>query len=205
MSSTEREALDAGDTWWETELFRGRPDWRQLLDFQYTSLTEAEQSFLDHEVREVCALMDDWKADFEDRDLPPEVWKVLKEKKFFAMLIEPEHGGLGFSSLAQSAVVTRLATRSISLAVTVMVPNSLGPGELLQKYGTEAQKADWLPRWPQATRSRASVSPVPRRVPMPPRCRIPAWSATASTRVARCSGSASISRSAGSPWHRSPR
>ena len=145
MSSTEREALEAGDVWWEAEMFRGRPEWDKLLDFPYTQLTAEEQRFLDHEVEEVCRMVDDWKAEFEDKDLTPEVWQYLKDHGFFAMLIKKEFGGLGFSSAAQSAVVTKLATKSISLAVTVMVPNSLGPGELLMYYGTKEQQQQWLP------------------------------------------------------------
>ena len=145
MSDTEREALEAGDTWWEAEMFRGRPEWDKLLDFPYTALTPAEQSFLDNEVETVCRMTDDWKTEFEDKDLTPEVWQYLKDKGFFAMLIKKEFGGLGFSSAAQSAVVTKLATKSITLAVTVMVPNSLGPGELLMYYGTKEQQQKWLP------------------------------------------------------------
>ena len=145
MSSTEREALEAGDVWWEAEMFRGRPEWDKLLDFPYTQLTAQETSFLDTEVEEVCRMVDDWKCEFEDKDLTPEVWQYLKDKGFFAMLIKKEFGGLGFSSAAQSAVVTKLATKSITLAVTVMVPNSLGPGELLMYYGTPEQQKQWLP------------------------------------------------------------
>ncbi len=145
MSSTEREALEAGDVWWEAELFRGRPDWKKLMDFQYTALTPEEQSFLDNECETLCKLCDDWKVEFEHKDLPPDVWTYIREKKFFAMLIKKEYGGLGFSANAQSAVVTKLATKSITMAVTVMVPNSLGPGELLMHYGTDAQKQQWLP------------------------------------------------------------
>ena len=135
MSSTEREALEAGDTWWEAEMFRGRPDWNKLLAFKYTQLTPEEQSFLDNECEELCKLCDDWKIEFEDKDLPEEVWAYIREKKFLAMLIKKEYGGLGFSANAQSAVVTKLATKSIAMAVTVMVPNSLGPGELLLASG----------------------------------------------------------------------
>ena len=145
LSSTEREALEAGEPWWEAEMFRGRPQWQTLLDFEYTPLTAEEQSFLDNEVETVCKMMDDWKADFEDKDLSPEVWAYIKQHKFFAMLIKKEFGGLGFSARAQSDVVTKLATKSISLAVTVMVPNSLGPGELLMHYGTKEQQRQWLP------------------------------------------------------------
>ena len=145
MSSTEREALEAGDVWWEAEMFRGRPEWDKLLDFPYTKLTPVEQAFLDTEVEEVCKMVDDWKCEFEDKDLTPEVWQYLKDKGFFAMLIKKEFGGLGFSAYAQSCVVTKLATKSIALAVTVMVPNSLGPGELLMYYGTKEQQKQWLP------------------------------------------------------------
>jgi acyl-CoA dehydrogenase len=145
MSSTEREALEAGDVWWEAEMFRGRPNWKKLLDFKYTPLTPEEQSFLDNECEELCKLCDDWKIEYELKDLPPEVWAYIREKKFLAMLIKKEFGGLGFSANAQSAVVTKLATKSISMAVTVMVPNSLGPGELLMHYGTKEQQQKWLP------------------------------------------------------------
>ncbi len=145
MSSTEREALEAGDVWFEAEMFRGRPDWSKLLSFRYTALTKEEKSFLDTECETLCKLVDDWKIEFEDKDLPPEAWQYIKDKGFFAMLIKKEYGGLGFSAAAQSAVVTKLATKSITMAVTVMVPNSLGPGELLMHYGTDAQKRQWLP------------------------------------------------------------
>jgi len=145
MSSTEREALEAGDVWLEAEMFRGRPDWNKLLSFRYTQLSADEQRFLDNECETLCKLVDDWKIEFEDKDLPPEAWQYIKDKGFFSMLIKKEYGGLGFSAAAQSAVVTKLATKSITLAVTVMVPNSLGPGELLMHYGTDEQKQQWLP------------------------------------------------------------
>lgn len=145
MSSTEREALEAGDVWWEAEMFRGRPNWKKLLEFKYTRLTREEQSFLDNECEELCKMVDDWRVEFEDKDLSPEVWQYIKDKGFMAMLIKKEYGGLGFSAVAQSAVVTKLATKSITLAVTVMVPNSLGPGELLMHYGTKEQQKKWLP------------------------------------------------------------
>lgn len=145
MTSTEREALEAGDVWWEGEMFRGKPDWNKLMSFKLTELTAEEQSFIDNECEELCKMMDEWKV-MEDKDLPKEVWDYMREKRFFAMLISKEWGGLGFSAYAQSCVVTKLATRSIVGAVTVMVPNSLGPGELLMHYGTEQQKKDILPK-----------------------------------------------------------
>lgn len=146
MSDTERIAISAGDTWWETQLFRGRPDWAQLMSFECTRLTEAEQRFLDHQCQVVCGMLDDWTVDFSSKDLPAEVWDYLRDQRFFGMLIKKSYGGLEFSAAAQSAIVTKLATRSIALAVTVMVPNSLGPAELLQRYGTEEQRQMWLPR-----------------------------------------------------------
>ncbi len=145
MTSTEREALEAGDVWWEAEMFRGKPDWPKLLNFKRTELTEKEQSFLDNEVETLCSMIDDWKIHHEDHDLSPELWAYIRENGFMSMLISKEWGGLGFSAYAQSCVVTKIATRSIAVSVTVMVPNSLGPGELLMHYGTDEQKQEWLP------------------------------------------------------------
>ena len=145
MSDTEREALEAGATWWETEMFRGKPDWSYLLNFKRTQLTEEERSFLDNETDTLCSMLDEWEILNERHDIPPEGWDYIREHKFFAMLIPKEHGGLGFSALAQSTIVAKIASRSLTTAVTVMVPNSLGPGELLVHYGTKAQQDKWLP------------------------------------------------------------
>lgn len=145
MTSTEREALEAGDVWWEAEMFRGKPDWPKLLNFKRTVLTDREQSFLDNEVETLCSMIDDWKIQHEDHDLSPEIWSYIRDNGFMSMLISKEWGGLGFSAYAQSCVVTKIATRSIAVSVTVMVPNSLGPGELLMHYGTDEQKQSWLP------------------------------------------------------------
>ncbi|RJS91958.1 acyl-CoA dehydrogenase [Salinisphaera sp. Q1T1-3] len=145
MGATEKEAIDAGEVWWEGEMFRGRPDWQQLLDFKLTELTTAEQSFLDNETETLCAMIDDWQVNFELKDLPEDVWQYIRDNRFFAMLIPQDKGGLGFSAYAQSCVVAKIATRSLTAAVTVMVPNSLGPGELLVHYGTESQQNTWLP------------------------------------------------------------
>ena len=146
LSPTERQALQAGDTWWDASLFSGSPDWQSLLDTPPARLTEAEQAFLDGPCAELCEMIDDWKITWEWRDLPPEVWSFLRDNRFFGMIIPEEHGGLGFSAFAHSEVIRRISTRSVTAAVTVMVPNSLGPGELLLQYGTDAQKAHWLPR-----------------------------------------------------------
>ena len=146
MSDTEREAIDAGTVWWDGELFSGRPDWQRLLSVPIPRLSDEERSFLDGPVEALCAMLDDWVITQELQDLPPEAWQFIKEKGFFGMIIPERYGGLGFSALAHSEVVTKLTTRSGSAAVTVMVPNSLGPAELLLHYGTEAQKDHYLPR-----------------------------------------------------------
>jgi acyl-CoA dehydrogenase len=144
MSDTERIALEAGTVWWDGDLFSGRPDWQKLLDFQVPPLTEAERTFLEGPTEELCALIDDWQI-AQLRDLPLEVWEFLKRRRFFGMIIPKEYGGLGFSAIAHSAIITKISSRSITVAVTVMVPNSLGPGELLLHYGTEEQKRRYLP------------------------------------------------------------
>ncbi len=146
ISVTEREAIEAGNTWWEKELFNGRPEWRTLLAIPKPVLTQEEQDFLNNQVDQLCSMLDDWNIIFSERDLPEAVWQYLKNEKFFGMVIPKKYGGLGFSALLHSTVVTKIATRSISAAVNTMVPNSLGPAELLQHYGTEEQKSHYLPR-----------------------------------------------------------
>jgi acyl-CoA dehydrogenase len=145
MGDTERIALEAGTVWWDGELFSGSPDWKKLLEFQCKPLSARERAFLDGPVEELCGMVEEWRVEGEG-DLPPEVWRFIKEKKFFGMIIPEEFGGLGFSALANSAVVTKISSRSVAAAVTVMVPNSLGPAELLLHYGTEEQKRHFLPR-----------------------------------------------------------
>lgn len=146
MSATEREAIDAGTVWWDGELFSGHPDWSKLRNFPKPKLTPEEQAFLDGPVEELCAMLDEWKIRHELVDLPPEVWRFIRENGFFGIIIPKEHGGLGFSALAHSAIVTKISTRSSATAVTVMVPNSLGPAELLLRYGTDEQKKKYLRR-----------------------------------------------------------
>jgi acyl-CoA dehydrogenase len=146
MSDTEREALEAGDVWWDADLFTGNPDWNKLLKVAPATLTEEEQAFMTGPVDRLCEMIDDWKINWELRDLPPEVWDFIKREKFFGMIIPKEYGGLGFSPYAHSEVVRKISSRSVVAAVTVMVPNSLGPGELLMKFGTDEQRQRWLPR-----------------------------------------------------------
>ncbi len=145
MSDTEREALEAGDIWWDADLFTGSPDWAKLLAVKPATLTAEEQAFMDGPVNELCAMLDDWKINWELRDLPPDVWDFIKQKRFFGMIIPKEFGGLGFSPYAHSEIVRKVSTRSVAAAVTVMVPNSLGPGELLMRFGTPEQQQKWLP------------------------------------------------------------
>ncbi len=146
MSDTEREALEAGTVWWDAELFSGKPDWERLLNQPHTHLSTREQAFLNGPVETLCKMLDDWKITHEDQDLPPEVWDYLRKERFFGLIIPEEYGGLGFSAQAHSDVVIKISSRSIVAAVTVMVPNSLGPGKLLLHYGTPSQRKYYLPR-----------------------------------------------------------
>lgn len=146
ISQTEREAIDAGDTYWEADLFCGSPDWKKLHAIKKPTLNPEEQTFLDNQVETLCGMLNDWEVVQEQHDLPPSVWDYLKKEKFFGLVVEKKYGGLGFSALAHSSIVTKIATRSFSAAINTMVPNSLGPGELLHRYGTDAQKSYYLPR-----------------------------------------------------------
>lgn len=146
ISDTEREALEAGTTWWEAELFTGNPDWRFLRDTPSAKLSEEEQAYLDGPVEQLCDLLDDWKITNEDFDLSPQAWDFIREHSFFGMIIPKAYGGLEFSAYAHSCVVMKVASRSIAAGVTVMVPNSLGPGKLLLEYGTQEQRDYYLPR-----------------------------------------------------------
>jgi acyl-CoA dehydrogenase len=145
LGDTERIALDAGTVWWDADLFSGRPDWNKLTAFQVPPIRPEEQAFIDNEVEELCRLIDDWEV-FQQRDLPPHIWQFLKEKRFFGMIVPRAFGGLEMSHIGHARVVTKIASRSVTCAVTVMVPNSLGPAELLVHYGTEEQKQYFLPR-----------------------------------------------------------
>lgn len=146
MSSTEREALEAGTVWWDGELFTGKPDWSKLLGAKAPCLSAEEQAFLDGPCEELCRMVDDFDITHRRADLPPEIWEFLKSRGFFAMIIQKKYGGLEFSAYAHSCVLAKLSSRSAVLSSTVAVPNSLGPGELLQHYGTEDQKNHYLPR-----------------------------------------------------------
>ncbi|MSQ89129.1 MAG: acyl-CoA dehydrogenase [Betaproteobacteria bacterium] len=146
MSQTEKEAIDAGTVWWDGDLFSGKPDWNKLLAIPAPRLSAEEQAFLDGPCETVCAMTNDWEVTHERYDLPPQVWQYLKDQGFLGMIIPKKYGGLGFSAIGHSAVVMKLSTRSNALSVSVMVPNSLGPAELLLHYGTEEQKNYYLPR-----------------------------------------------------------
>jgi len=145
ISKTEQEAIDAGTVWIEGELFSGKPDFRKILAEPYPGLSDVEQAFLDGPVQELCEMVDDWDV-FLRKDLSPESWELLKKHRFFGMIIPKEYGGHGFSASANSAVVGKVSAANAVLGITVMVPNSLGPAELLIHYGTEAQKNHYLPR-----------------------------------------------------------
>lgn len=146
MSQTERDAIEAGTVWWESELFRGNPDWSKLMSTPVAELNAKEQAFLDGPTNELCAMLDDWEITYEHNDLPPHIWDFIKKNKFFGIVIPEEYGGLGFSAYGHSAIVTRISARSVTAGSTVMVPNSLGPAELLLHYGTDEQRNHFLPR-----------------------------------------------------------
>src|SRR4029077_9081007 len=146
MSQTEREALEAGTVWWDGELFTGAPKWSKLLAAKAPALSAEEQAFLDGPCEELCRMLDDWNITHELGDMPPQVWDSLKSRGFFAMIIPKKYGGLEFSAYAHSCVLAKISSRSATVSSTVAVPNSLGPAELLNHYGTEEQKNYYLPR-----------------------------------------------------------
>ncbi len=146
LSNTEKEAMEAGSVWWDGELFSGTPHWQTLLDYPKPSLSDEEQRFIDTKLQTLLSMLNDYQIVQQQKDLPPEVWQYLRREKFFALIISKQYGGLDFSAHANSTIVAQIATRSLSAAVCVMVPNSLGPGELLTHYGTQQQKDYWLPR-----------------------------------------------------------
>ncbi|MDH3288914.1 MAG: acyl-CoA dehydrogenase [Betaproteobacteria bacterium] len=149
VSQTEQDALDAGTVWWDGEIFSGNPDWNKLLSYPKPTLSADEQAFLDGPVEELCRMLNDWQVTRELCDLPPQAWQFIREKGFIGLIIPKQYGGLGFSALAHSEIVMKLTTRASTAAITVMVPNSLGPAELLLHYGTESQKDYYLPRLAQ--------------------------------------------------------
>jgi acyl-CoA dehydrogenase len=146
VSATEQEALDAGTIGFDAELFSGRPDWARLRAVPPITLTAEEQAFLDGPTEELCRMIDDWQVRHNEREIPEEIWTFVKSHGLLGMLISKAHGGLGFSPQAQSLVLGKIASRSPDVVTIVMVPNSLGPGELIEKYGTEQQKHYYLPR-----------------------------------------------------------
>jgi len=146
LSPTEQQAIEAGDVWWDAQLFSGHPDWKAFSEIAPCAFSADEQAFLDGPVAQLCRMLDDWDISWKRYDLPDQVWVFLKQHRFFGMIIPAEYGGLGFSAYAHSEVVRRISVRSVTAGVTVMVPNSLGPGELLMQFGTQAQRDYWLPR-----------------------------------------------------------
>jgi acyl-CoA dehydrogenase len=146
MSKTEQEALTAGSVWWDRELYSGKPNWSRLLNLSPCKLSQREQEYLDGPVQQLCDRLDDWRITHKDQDLPKEIWDFIKQSGMFGMIIPTSYGGLGFSAYAHSQVVMKITSRSIAAAVTVMVPNSLGPAKLIHRYGTKEQKKHYLKR-----------------------------------------------------------
>ena len=144
MSKTEQEALDAGNVWWDGELFSGNPNWDHLLQYPKSELSNEERAYIGGPVEELCQMLDDWQITHHDQAMPPKVWEFIKDSGLFGMIIPKSYGGLEFSALAHSTIVMKIASKSIAAAVTVMVPNSLGPAKLLLHYGTEEQKEQYL-------------------------------------------------------------
>ena len=151
ISQTEREALEAGSIWWEGDLFGGKPDWSKLHSYKNLSLSKEEQDFLDGPTEELCKMLDDFEITSKLKDLPQKTWDFIKKKRFFGMIIPKEYGGLEFSAYGHSQVIMKIASRSTTAAVTIMVPNSLGPAELIMAYGTDDQKKHYLPRLADGT------------------------------------------------------
>ncbi|HET7370871.1 MAG TPA: acyl-CoA dehydrogenase [Gammaproteobacteria bacterium] len=145
VSETERAALESGSVWWDGELFSGQPDWDRLLSMPAPAVSPEEQAFIDGPADELCAMLDEWHITHELGDLPPDVWSFIKARGFFSMIISKDYGGLDFSAVAVSQVLTKIATRSPTAASIISVPNSLGPAELLLRYGTTEQKNQHLP------------------------------------------------------------
>jgi acyl-CoA dehydrogenase len=145
ISDSERDAIEAGSVWVEKDLFSGKPDFKKLMEESYPNLTAEEVAFMNGPVERLCAAVDDWKM-WETREIPPAAWEIIKKEKFLGMIIPKEYGGLGFSALAHSEVIQKLSSRSVAMSIMVMVPNSLGPAELLAHYGTDEQKKKMLPK-----------------------------------------------------------
>src|SRR5262245_13359775 len=146
VSATEQEALNAGTIGFDAELFSGQPDWDKLRSVPPITLTDEEKAFLEGPTNELCRMVNDWTIRHNEREIPAHIWDFIKSHGFFGMLISKEHGGLGFSAQAQSIVIGRISSRSPDVGNLVIVPNSLGPGELIEKYGTPEQKEHFLPR-----------------------------------------------------------
>ena len=151
MSATERDAIEAGTIWWDAELFSGKPAWNRLLQLPASKLSAEEQYFLDNETEQLCAMVSDWDSTVVWQDLPPQAWQFVKDKGFLGMIIPKQYGGKQFSAYMHSQVIMKLSSRCSVAAISVMVPNSLGPAELLLHYGTEEQKNYYLPRLASGT------------------------------------------------------
>ena len=145
ISETEKAALKAGNVWVEADLFSGKPNFKRMMAESYPDLTAEEKAFMNGPVKELCSAIDDWKI-WQSRDIPENIWAIIKKHKFLGMIIPKEYGGLGFSALAHSEVIQQISSKSVPVGITVMVPNSLGPAELLNHYGTEEQKRKLLPK-----------------------------------------------------------
>ena len=146
ISKTEQQAIDAGTTWIESDLFKGQLNWKKFYKLKVNKLTDEENEFINIELKNLCHIINDWEITHEINNLPPEVWDYLKKNRFFGLIIPKKYGGKSFSSYAQSIIIEKLSALSSTLAITVGVPNSLGPAELILKYGNNEQKEKYLPK-----------------------------------------------------------
>ncbi|WP_233572179.1 acyl-CoA dehydrogenase family protein [Neisseria weixii] len=151
LSATEQAAIDAGTVWWDAEIFNGKPDWRKLSGFRDPELTEEEQSFIYNETEILCQMLNDWRFTHHDKDLPPEVWQYVKDQGFIAMIIDKKYGGKQFSHYAHAKVANKIASRSPAAAYMIMLPNFLGPAELIQHYGPTSRKTTTCRAWRRAS------------------------------------------------------
>jgi acyl-CoA dehydrogenase len=145
LSDTEREALTAGNVGWEGDLFSGMPDWSKLQQIPLSTLSAEERAFMDGPVETFCQMVDSWTM-HHTMQMPTALLDYLRRNGFLGMIIPKKYGGMEFSHFAHSQVITKLSSASCAAAILTSVPNSLGPAELLLRYGTEEQRSYYLPR-----------------------------------------------------------
>lgn len=145
ISATEKAALNSGSVSIDGDIFSGNVDINKLVSKYDAKLKNEEKEFLSNETNKLCEMIDNDKIE-KKQDLTLDTWDYIKKNKFMGLVIQKKYDGLEFSPHAHSLIVEKIASRNIASAVSVMVPNSLGPGELLHQYGTDEQKKYFLPK-----------------------------------------------------------